>query len=125
MKTNNNGRFNINLLNHDHHNRNACFCRSMFSNSLIPQIRITPSTATLIDNIMTFLVNKSTSRNIVVCLRIVWKLQIVQLELNDQIMPWRSDGKRSLQSNVGDKHYIRWIQHNHKTATELLGNISK
>ena len=49
------GDFNINLLNYDHHMETHDYVDTMFSNSLIPQItkptRITPTTATLIDNI--------------------------------------------------------------------------
>ena len=47
--------FNIHLLNHDHHMETHDYVDAMFSDSLIPQItkptRITPITATLIDNI--------------------------------------------------------------------------
>ena len=49
------GDFNINLLNYDHHMETHDYVDTMFSNSLIPQItkptRLTPTTATLIDNI--------------------------------------------------------------------------
>ena len=49
------GDFNINLLNYDHHMETHDYVDAMFSNCLIPQItkptRITPTTATLIDNI--------------------------------------------------------------------------
>ena len=48
------GDFNINLLNYDHHMETHDYVDAMFSNCLIPQItkptRITPTTATLIDN---------------------------------------------------------------------------
>ena len=47
--------FNINLSNYDHHMETHDYVGAMFSNSLIPQImkptRITPTTATLINNI--------------------------------------------------------------------------
>ena len=49
------GDFNINMLNYDHHMETHDYVDVMFSNCLIPQItkpiRITPTTATLIDNI--------------------------------------------------------------------------
>ena len=49
------GDFNINLLNYDHHMETHDYVDTMFSNTIIPQItkptRITPTTATLIDNI--------------------------------------------------------------------------
>ena len=49
------GDFNINLLNYDPHMETHDYVNTIFSNSLIPQItkpsRITPTTATLIDNI--------------------------------------------------------------------------
>ena len=49
------GDFNINLLNYDTHQETRNYVDTMFSNACIPLIsrptRITPTTATLIDNI--------------------------------------------------------------------------